>query len=368
MLKWKFKAGDILTKPPLVHDKTVYFGPQQMISGGYGVFHALSLAGTPTWMYQAGYRGGFTSPAIGTGAFGDDGTVYFGVGVTLIALNPGGTVKWTLALSTTPSPTGIGGMFVGDPVLGIGGTIIIGFRDAMDTSGEEPDYVIVVNADGRLFWKARVDGSISASKMAVATDGTIYYGARSQGRQRGGSTLNALNPTGSVKWVYSLPIPSGGPGQAVGSPTLSADGTLYFGSSDFGSSGNIVYAVDAKSGTLKWSFNTTLAVTAAPAVGSDGTVCVGCADHYLYAITAAGKIKWKYLTGDTVASPGVGAKDTVYVGSSDGFVYAISATGTLVWKYQTGDRVTSAPVLHSDTLYIGSYDTYLYAFTLQSAP
>lgn len=77
---------------------------------------------------------------------------------------------------------------------------------------------------------------------------------------------------------------------------------------------------------------------------------------------------WSYATGKAIFStPVLGGNGTVYVGSADGYLYAISRSGTPIWRYRTGNLIDSAAVLgratamtHSPTVTFGSGDEYLY--------
>ena len=67
------------------------------------------------------------------------------------------------------------------------------------------------------------------------------------------------------------------------------------------------------------------------------------------ALTADGKLKWKFLTGAEVdSSPAIGADGTIYFSSTDGNLYALRADGTKLWQFQTGGYTEAAPVLDAD--------------------
>ena len=76
----------------------------------------------------------------------------------------------------------------------------------------------------------------------------------------------------------------------------------------------------------------------------------------MYALDAAtGHLRWSYTTGDCVDSDPAVAGGTVYVGSGDDKVYALdAATGRLRWSYTTGDAVDSGPAVAGGTVYVGS--------------
>ena len=123
--------------------------------------------------------------------------------------------------------------------------------------------------------------------------------------------------------------------------------------------------VGSQTSTLDWKFETGDSVVSSPAIAKDGTIYVGSADGYLYAISADGTLNWKFETGDSVvSSPAIATNGTIYVGSRDGYLYAISVDGTLRWKFETGDSVFSSPAVATNgTIYVGSADGHLYAIS-----
>lgn len=137
------------------------------------------------------------------------------------------------------------------------------------------------------------------------------------------------------------------------------NGAVYFGSGD----GN-VYALDAKSGELKWKLQTGDVVHSSPAI-ADGMLYIGSWDTFLYAIDAVtGRLKWRFKTGDdpefhnhvgNQSSPAV-VDGVVYFGSRDAFAYAVdAATGNQIWKFSTsGSWVNNSPVVHEGRVYFGT--------------
>jgi outer membrane protein assembly factor BamB len=86
-----------------------------------------------------------------------------------------------------------------------------------------------------------------------------------------------------------------------------------------------------------WNYPTGT-VDSSPAV-VNGMVYVGSSDGNLYALDAStGALLWSYTTGGLFRSSPTVAKGVVYVGSWDHNVYALNAsTGAKVWSYTTGD-------------------------------
>ncbi len=131
---------------------------------------------------------------------------------------------------------------------------------------------------------------------------------------------------------------------------------------------NVLNGINVASIDVDWTFTTAGALTSSPAV-SAGTVYVGSADDYLYAINATtGALVWKFKTGNSIvdSSPAV-ANNTVYIGSTDNSVYAVNATtGVQVWKFATSNTVLSSPAVAGGVVYVGSYDNSLYAINATS--
>jgi outer membrane protein assembly factor BamB len=83
-----------------------------------------------------------------------------------------------------------------------------------------------------------------------------------------------------------------------------------------------------------WEFKTGKGIFSSPVVDEDGTVYIGSADHYFYAITQNGSLKWKCKTNEIIDSSALlDNRGFVYVGSGDSYVYCINCeTGRIVWK------------------------------------
>jgi outer membrane protein assembly factor BamB len=102
--------------------------------------------------------------------------------------------------------------------------------------------------------------------------------------------------------------------------------------------------------TLKWSYTTGNGIESAPAV-ANGVVDVGSVDHNVYALNAStGVLLWSFGAGPTtsVYSPPTMANGVVGVGSfgCEATVYALNAgTGALLWSYATDNNVGSAPAV-----------------------
>jgi outer membrane protein assembly factor BamB len=157
------------------------------------------------------------------------------------------------------------------------------------------------------------------------------------------------------------------------SPTVAAN-VVYIGSSDGG-----LYALDSKTGRLKWKYAAGAPVTSTPLV-TDGLVVFTAHDGSIHALAVAtGRRRWRVATGaerpqfwgheseDTWTSSPTPAGNLVLVGSGDGSLYALElATGRVRWKGQTGGRIRSSPAVRGDLAVVGSADGKVYGFDLAS--
>jgi outer membrane protein assembly factor BamB len=140
---------------------------------------------------------------------------------------------------------------------------------------------------------------------------------------------------------------------------------VYVGSFD-----DNLYAIEARTGRLKWSYTVGGLIESASPTLAHGTVYVG-AGVTLYALDEqTGALKWTYTTGDIgfgiYSAPAV-LNGTLYLSVQDGNLYALDAqTGQLKWSYTTGDSIRASAVVVNGVVYVGSDDDTLYAFHLKA--
>jgi outer membrane protein assembly factor BamB len=146
----------------------------------------------------------------------------------------------------------------------------------------------------------------------------------------------------------------------LSSPMI-ANGVVYIGSGD-----QNVYALDAATGALRWSFATGDVVHASPAF-ADGLVYIGSWDRNLYALDAAtGRERWRYTTGnDTliynqigIASSAAIANGLVFVGGRDGKFHVVDAkTGAEKWVHNNnGGWTIASPAVRNGVVYFPTSD------------
>ena len=226
--------------------------------------------------------------------------------------------------------------------------------------GTNPGRFLAIDAaSGEIAWEKRFGRCIAASPTVA--DGVVYQPLMDPSpcgnpdRDAPGYIVALDADTGRELWRFQA-------GVIESSPVL-VDGLLYFGSWD-----RKVYALDVRTRTPRWTFETGDEVKAAPAY-ADGVVYVGSYDGKVYALDArTGKELWATGAqagvggaGNFYATPAV-AYGRVFIGNTDGKVYAFGArSGDLLWSQSTGGYVYSSAAVWDRTVYVGSYDGNLYA-------
>ena len=187
----------------------------------------------------------------------------------------------------------------------------------------------------------------------LADAGVLYAGNLDGG-------LYALDAkTGALRWRFAS-------GDGITSSPLLDHGVLYFGSND-----HRVYALSNLGATpsVGWTFQTGDQVNAGPLlVGS--TLFVGGTDHVFYALDAAtGKKRWSAQLAGPVYGRAAAYRNLVFVGAGagDGALYAFDqTTGQLFWKYDSGTKIQSDLAIDGDRLYAVTGDGQLLAFQIHS--
>lgn len=281
-------ADPLTTTPVVGPDGTIYAG------SAFGDLYALTTGGVEKWVIDSGFEDPFNlSPPPITGlATGADGTFYFVAGSVVRAINPDSSSRWTFVAEEP---------LRGSLAIGPDGTIYAGAITA-------PADVYAITPQGAAKWKSTFD---AAGSLAVAGDGTIYVEWE--------DTLYALNPSdGSQEWRF------------VGSGTLTApgigiDSTIYVGSQD-----THLYAL-MPNGSEKWDFVAEGPIESSPSIGADGNIYFGTAgsggpkgNGNFDAVAASGTERWHLTTnGAVVGSPAIGPDGTIYATSENGRFYAI---------------------------------------------
>lgn len=199
--------------------------------------------------------------------------------------------------------------------------------------------------DGHELWCFDAGHPLNDIYVPAVVNRTVYAGSTD------GNVYAVDAATGDLLWSYAT-------NGYVDGPAV-VDGVVYAPSWD-----NNLYALDSATGVLLWKFATGGFVTCTPAV-ADGVVYLGSNGGNVYALDAfTGTELWSTLTGPCFGSSPALANGVVFIGGDDN-VYALdAATGKLLWSYATGNTVQSSPAVADGVVYVGSTDENVYAFGL----
>jgi outer membrane protein assembly factor BamB len=388
-VQWKFQAAGPIVTTPAIADGVVY------IASLSGHLYAVDQqTGAEKWNFKSRMPIA-SSPAVA------NGVVYFvsstGALAAIDAAN--GQPRWVFATErerrfeavnlhgyppTAQTIPDAWDMYLSSPAV-VNGVVYFG-------SGDGGIYAVDA-ATGLLQWKYSTGDVVHASP-AVAS-GTVYVGSYD-------SKLYALDAgSGQLRWAFQAGLdPAIHNQQGFQSSPAVVDGVVYVGCRDAH-----VYALDASTGRKKWDYPTSKSwVNTTPAV-RDGLVYAATSDSSrFFALDArTGRLKFNFDARAYVfSSPALGG-GFAYFGSHNGKVYAVDAkTGQLAWEFQTessrantqqllqpdgrlndaafkqqfGDfqdmyvdfsrflsigAIFGSPALDRGTLYVGSTDGYLYA-------
>lgn len=208
-------------------------------------------------------------------------------------------------------------------------------------------------------------GSLSAPE--ARSDWTMFHG----NAQHTGEARDVVGPALRLAWSYRTP------GTILTSSPAIVDGVVYIGTrNENGEDHNTVLAVDPATGERLWEFKSDAQVQASPAV-ENGIVFASSVRGTLYALDAkTGTQRWSKTIGDDPDSVHRGwmyysptvADGVVYQGystSAGGFLMALDAqTGQERWNSPTagGWISESSPVVADGRVYIGGDGGQLIAF------
>ncbi len=329
-IRWFFQTpGPVLASP-------IVAGGLALVNGGDGVLYAIdSSTGNLRWRVPVGDALVAGTPAVA------EGVVYVAAqGHGLMALDlRSGTTLWQV---DTHLPVRAAPMVVGSLLLVMAGA---------------NDLLCLDRATGKEYWEFKSEDVLSnfwpsqGFPAVTIDDGGLAFAAL------GASTeFNALNlRTGRKVWEQTVDS------RMVGSPVYDASLGLVFVATWAGH----VYAMDARTGTIKWRFslpgagNTGTGFASGPALAND-TLFIGDYTGQIIALdTHNGKTRWIYQDhGSVVATPVVrsvsGTTMDVFVTNQNGMLTALDVNnGSLEWHIYLGE-LRSAPVLVNGMLFAGS--------------
>lgn len=201
--------------------------------------------------------------------------------------------------------------------------------------------------NGGKIWDVSIGGENCYSSPAYA-NGRIYIARRyDQDSQHFGRIYCLDAETGLQKWDYETS------GYIYGSPTI-ADGMLFIGAEFISNSMSYgkIYTLDAMTGQRLKEYLTGKPIMSAPAY-RDGTVYVTCQDGKIYAINAAtNSLKWSFNTGSSFGSGSPSVKGDRIYAATNSYLFCLDRnTGAELWRAPFGSS-SSSPAIAGNKVYI----------------
>jgi len=221
--------------------------------------------------------------------------------------------------------------------------------------------------DGR----AELDGS---PRFVEAT-------ARSRGsrraRVRGGeATLSLYDPAlqspqygGGVRRTRATPDVAVGP--PSGPPAWSFDGRTLIefppavddGLVVFGTNSGRVFALDAKTGDVRWARRAKGQIASSPAFVGDTVLVADMGGSLTAYDRVRGEVRWRYSTaGSPIETSPLVVEGTAYIGDWNGVLHAVDVTdGSTVWTYQAQADIKGGAALAAGNIVVGDYAGVVHA-------
>lgn len=336
--KWIFKTNAAIRSTPVVSGNTVFFGSCDHF------FYALDKSsGKELWKYETG-------GAVNSSAAVSGNSVFFSSrDLNLYTLNKStGKEIWKFSFGgDLPNKWGYDS-YLSSPVIE-NGILYVG-------SGDGNLYAIE-SAFGKVKWKYFAGNRIRSSP--VIDDENVYVGDIS------GRMLAVKKESGNLIWEYKIKgfsMNSDNFGYnrnaIISSPALS-NGILVFGARD-----GFVYALDAKTGKEKWTYDHQISwAMPSPAIHNN-SVYTGTSDgHFIQSLDLiTGKENWRTKTNHLVWSSPILTEKLLYSTDFSGdFNVMTRDSGKVIWKINMSVGSIGSPVISDNVIYTGADDGVLYA-------
>lgn len=220
--------------------------------------------------------------------------------------------------------------------------------------GTVPITVWVNNGDARLT-PNRSSNPVNFNCGGVSSNGTMpRYDLARSGYTSGAPKTFPL----SVKWTFNTRLP-------VQNPPVVANNIAYFVA-------DVLYAVDANTGALRWSSNLVTVSSSTPTVAGDKLYTNACDAKFVMYFTAfdanTGSVKWRFNTGgnSTVTESAV-YNDVVYFTTGTKLYALNTRDGSLKWSYTAQASLEIAPcVISNNVIYIADISGKMYALDVNT--
>jgi outer membrane protein assembly factor BamB len=212
-------------------------------------------------------------------------------------------------------------------------------------------------------WEFKPTDDIS-SPVTMGRNGSVFFGA-------GFKVYRVDGKTGSKIWEFKtngkiLRTPKIGPYSNI---YVISERFTYWDGDDISEGNNIIYSLNAETGSKNWEFETTSNFTFV-SIGPDGTIFFGTYDNKVYAVNGlTGESKWdvESVKENSFNYYSLVLRDgAIFVSNKNKAIALEASSGSRKWEFSTDEHITG-PVLGFDgTVFIGSQDQHLYALNPQT--
>jgi outer membrane protein assembly factor BamB len=179
--------------------------------------------------------------------------------------------------------------------------------------------------------------------------------------------LVALDATsGSVKWSYLTD------GFVENAPAVEGDLVVFRTALNAGDSRNTLHALDVSSGEERWRFGYETPIRSTPAI-AHGTVYFNDGTQLHALDSSSGEERWRHEYRFTILSfsdwtdpaPTI-ANGVVYIGYGESLKALDANSGEPIWEFLTGADILASSAFADGVIYVGSSDQQLYALDAAS--
>jgi outer membrane protein assembly factor BamB len=133
--------------------------------------------------------------------------------------------------------------------------------------------------------------------------------------------------------------------------------------------GTTLFELPAKPEIL-WTYKIDDEIKSSP-VSCSNKIIVGSGDGYVYCLDLAGKLIWKFNSGNTIEAPALILEGNIYVGNLGGSLFSLNLnTGYKNWEYKTDNQISGSPNYWKTGenwyILVGSYDYNLHCVDARS--
>lgn len=211
-------------------------------------------------------------------------------------------------------------------------------------------------------------GGAAASSWpaTVGNEGTVYLSSGVNLYVVEAATgLEATLPTAEGNVPARLPLNADG-AVSFYAPVATDGDLLILGNA--ATKGFQLYAIDSKSGMVKWVFDKATTPWMAGVYIQDGTIFAPSGDGNLYLIdvgTGAQIGEPIHLSEHSLWTTPVSDGKYVFIENMDHEIHAFDNSGKLVWKVELDSSILGAPLVHGDNLLVGTLTGNLYSLNAE---